>query len=76
MLIVEEILNRNYMENNILSNILHQITTIIEKFYEINLLHIKRGLNPHDKLWAKEGYRIVTSPTTQVGPCYYIKHSY
>jgi ribonuclease HI len=58
MLIVKVVLNRNCMGNNLLSNIFHQITTLIDKFDEINLFHIKRVLNPHVDLWEKQGYRI------------------
>jgi hypothetical protein len=46
------------MENNLLSGILHQITSLIGNFEEINLFHIKRGLNPLVDLWAKEGSRM------------------
>jgi hypothetical protein len=55
MPIVRVFLNKNYMEKNLLSDILHFITILIQKFEEINLFHIKRGLNPHVDLWEKRG---------------------
>jgi ribonuclease HI len=58
MLIVWAFIKKNYMENNQVSGILQRITTLIWEFEEINLFHIKRGLNPHSDHWAKEGSRM------------------
>jgi ribonuclease HI len=53
MLILNEIINKHYMENNILSGILQRITTLTREFEEINLYHVKRNLKPHDELMEK-----------------------
>ena len=58
MLIIREIINKHYMENNLLSDILQRITILTREFEEINIFHVKRGLNPHVDLKAKEGSRI------------------
>jgi hypothetical protein len=55
MIIIKAIINKQYMENNLLSGILQRITILTQEFEEINLYHVKRNLNPHVDLMEKKG---------------------